>query len=144
MTVCAISRNNALDRVLAVLRTGRDPWTGAAPLVSGGGRRSTAPDVEQGEDEEQQEADLVSIARTQIEARISSIFTGHDFTRLIAAILEAQGYQTNVSPLGADGGIDIVAGRGALGFEGPRIVVQVKSGSDRGSPHASEPLGLHR
>jgi restriction system protein len=35
----------------------------------------------------------------------------------------------NVSPPGPDTGIDIVAGRGALGFEAPRLVVQVKSGS---------------
>jgi restriction system protein len=33
-----------------------------------------------------------------------------------------------VSPPGPDSGIDIVAGRGALGFEPPRLVVQVKSG----------------
>ena len=35
----------------------------------------------------------------------------------------------NVSPPGPDRGIDIVAGRGALGFEPPRLVVQVKSGN---------------
>jgi len=33
-----------------------------------------------------------------------------------------------VSPPGPDSGIDIVAGRGVLGFEPPRLVVQVKSG----------------
>jgi restriction system protein len=41
---------------------------------------------------------------------------------------QAQGYETNVSPPGPDSGIDIVAGRGPLGFEEPRLVVQVKSG----------------
>jgi restriction system protein len=34
----------------------------------------------------------------------------------------------NVAPPGPDKGIDIVAGRGGLGFEAPRLVVQVKSG----------------
>ena len=33
-----------------------------------------------------------------------------------------------VSPEGPDGGVDIIAGRGPLGFESPRLVVQVKSG----------------
>jgi len=47
------------------------------------------------------------------------VFTGHSFKTLINAILVAQGYQTNVSPPGPDAGIDIVGGRGALGFEGP-------------------------
>ena len=46
----------------------------------------------------------------------------------MADILRAQGYQARVSPPGADKGVDIVAGQGALGFEGPRLVVQVKSG----------------
>jgi restriction system protein len=77
----------------------------------------------------EQTIDLEQSARDQIERRISSVFTGHGFTRLIAAILTAQGYETRVSPPGPDNGIDIVAGRGTLGFEAPRLVVQVKSGS---------------
>jgi restriction system protein len=48
---------------------------------------------------------------------------------LIGEILKAQGYLVNVSPPGADNGIDIVAGRGALGFDAPRLVVQVNSGT---------------
>jgi restriction system protein len=59
----------------------------------------------------------------------ASAFAGHDFTRLVAEILKAQGYAVNVSPPGADQGIDIVAGRGGLGFEAPRLVIQVKSGN---------------
>lgn len=129
MTVCEIKRNDALNRVLAVLKTGRDPGDGGTPVMpnAAGGQADAEDDLD--EEGEQQEVNLVDIARAQIEARISSVFAGHDFTKLIAAILAAQGYQTNVSPPGPDGGIDIVAGRGALGFEGPRIVVQVKSGS---------------
>lgn len=126
MTVCEIRRNNALARVIAVLKTGRDPGDGVEPVISH--RRATAgvPIAEEPVAEEQ--LDLERIARDQIERRISSSFVGHDFTRLIAAILTAQGYQTHISPPGPDSGIDIVAGRGALGFEGPRLVVQVKSG----------------
>jgi restriction system protein len=33
-----------------------------------------------------------------------------------------------VSPPGADGGADIVAGQGSMGFDRPRLCVQVKSG----------------
>jgi restriction system protein len=79
-------------------------------------------------DEIDQTVNLERIARDQIERRISSVFTGHEFTNLIAAILTAQGYEIHVSPVGPDSGIDIVAGRGSLGFEPPRLVVQVKSG----------------
>jgi len=73
--------------------------------------------------------DLAEIARDQIERKIASAFAGHDFTRLVAEVLKAQGYLVNVTPPGADGGIDIVAGQGALGFAAPRLVVQVKSGN---------------
>ena len=124
MTVCEIRRNNALARVLTVLRTGRDPGDGVEPVVP---RQAPATSATE-ETIAEEQLDLERIARDQIERRISSSFVGHDFTRLIAAILTAQGYQTHVSPPGPDAGIDIVAGRGALGFEGPRLVVQVKSG----------------
>ena len=50
--------------------------------------------------------------------------------RLVAAILNAQGYTTHLSPEGPDKGIDILAGAGPLGFGPPKICVQVKSGAD--------------
>jgi restriction system protein len=43
--------------------------------------------------------------------------------------MKATGYTTAVSPPGPDGRIDIVAGRGPMGFDPPRLCVQVKSGS---------------
>jgi restriction system protein len=46
---------------------------------------------------------------------------------LINAILQAQGYTTYVSPEGADGGADILAGSGPLGFGSLRLCVEVKS-----------------
>lgn len=128
MTVCEVRRNNALARVLAVLKTGRDPGDGAAPTIAPRPAASTATTATTEEPTAEEQLDLERVARDQIERRISSSFVGHDFTRLIAAILTAQGYQVHVSPPGPDAGIDIVAGRGALGFEGPQLVVQVKSG----------------
>ncbi|MGO8448714.1 restriction endonuclease [Rhizobium ruizarguesonis] len=127
MTVCEISRNDALRRVQAVLETGRDPGDGAATSIK-------SPMIKPMADDEATEAadqpiNLEQLARDQIERRIASVFTGHDFTRLVAAILSAQGYQTRVSPPGADAGVDIVAGNGPLGLDGPRVVAQVKSGS---------------
>ena len=43
------------------------------------------------------------------------------------AILQAQGYTTYRSPEGVDGGADILAGAGPLGFGNPRLCVEVKS-----------------
>ena len=122
MTVCEVKRNDALKRVLTVAATGVDGGDGGKAVLRTQGDATGDLTAETGE------VDLEVVARDQIERRIASSFAGHDFTRLIAAILQAQGYVTRVSPPGPDNGVDILAGRGATGFESPRIVVQVKSG----------------
>jgi restriction system protein len=52
---------------------------------------------------------------------------GHPLTHLVAHLLNAMGYRTRVSPVGPDGGIDIIAHEDELGFKPPIIKVQVKS-----------------
>jgi restriction system protein len=125
MTVCEISRNDALKRVEAILKTGKDPgYEGSVTST-----KQEMPVINGEQVTEVEDVDLAEIGRDQIEKYIASHFAGHDLTRLVAEILRAQGYLVNVSPPGPDKGIDIVAGRGPLGFDAPRIVVQVKSGS---------------
>lgn len=46
---------------------------------------------------------------------------------MVEAVLKAQGYTTYRSPEGADGGADILAGSGPLGFSEPKLCVEVKS-----------------
>ncbi len=123
-TVCEISRNEATGRFAALAGNGIDPGpnkaiTNAKAPVSGEEPTNEAEDAL---------TDLEPIARDQIVKHIAANFAGHGFTQLIAAILEAEGYRTRVSPPGSDKGVDIVAGQGALGFGSPRLVVQVKSG----------------
>ena len=67
------------------------------------------------------------MAHDQIVARIQSRFKGHEMSRLVDAVLRADGWMTKVSPPGPDGGVDILAGRGSLGLDAPRLCVQVKS-----------------
>jgi restriction system protein len=50
----------------------------------------------------------------------------YDFQDLVAGLLQAMGYRTRVSERGPDQGVDIVAHPDVLGFETPRIKVQVK------------------
>jgi restriction system protein len=117
MTVCRIQRNRAEERVTAML-SGK-----AAPNVP---FSKTPAD---GESEEGDALpDLDEYARDQIRGFISRNFRGHDLTRLVAAVLRAQDYQMRISPAGPDGGVDIIAGKGALGFDHPKLAVQVKSG----------------
>lgn len=113
-TVCSISRNNAENRIKALL-SGK-PTKTPVPAVPGPG------------DETEELLDLEQIARDQITDTITRTFKGHKLAHLTAAVLQAQGYKLRVSPEGPDGGVDIIAGKGPLGFESPRLVVQVKSG----------------
>ncbi len=61
---------------------------------------------------------------------------------LVAGLLRAMGYKTRISPNGADRGKDIVASPDGLGFEDPRIVVEVKHrGAAMGSQEIRSFLG---
>ncbi|MFI2810371.1 restriction endonuclease [Microbulbifer sp. JSM ZJ756] len=123
LTVCQIKRNNAEERINAVLSGGSSTWI---PPVAAA---NTVDDLEGDEEEEAEVSnpDLEQIARDQIRSYIGQKFRGHDFSRLVAEILKAQGFKTKESPPGADGGIDIIAGKGPMGFDAPRLAVQVKS-----------------
>ncbi len=112
MTVCRIKRNNAEERVQAMLE---------------GKKVNIRSQAEQSEDGEGL-ANLDEIALDQIRAFVSQRFTGHHLADLVSAVLSAQGYKLRQSPEGPDGGVDILAGSGPLGLDSPRIAVQVKSG----------------
>lgn len=47
--------------------------------------------------------------------------------RIIESILKAKGFTVFRSPKGADHGVDLLASFGGLGFDAPKICVQVKS-----------------
>jgi restriction system protein len=62
---------------------------------------------------------------------------------IVAALLRALGYRTTISPQGTDRGKDIFASPDGLGFEQPRIVVEVKHrrGQAIGAPEVRSFLG---
>ena len=123
MTVCQIRRNDAEQRVMTILDDGVDPGiqTGA------GTSESESPTSEAEEDESTSVPDVEQLATDQILSQLEVRFKGHELARLVDAILKAQGYVTTLSPAGPDGGVDVLAGRGPLGLDGPKICVQVKS-----------------
>ncbi|AJP70756.1 restriction endonuclease [Sphingomonas hengshuiensis] len=123
MTVCEIKRNQALERVKAVLATGRDP--GALLGKQGTATVAASDEVVDADDIA---TDIEDVANQQIISLIKSEFAGHALANLVAEILEVEGYTTKVSPPGADGGVDILAAGGTLGLGEDRICVQVKSG----------------
>lgn len=67
----------------------------------------------------------------QVLDRIRERFPAHRLETLVAAILDAEGFRTVQSPQGADGGVDVLAGKGPFGLDHPRICVQVKAAAGR-------------
>jgi restriction system protein len=120
MTVCNITRNGAEQRVAAVLAGKPDP--GYMPAHG----KAPKPDTVASEADDAP-LDLGQAAHDQIVAHIQSRFSGHGLARLVDAVLTADGWVTKLAPPGADGGVDILAGRGPLGLDQPRLCVQVKS-----------------
>lgn len=120
LTICRVQRNNADSRIATMRANGWKPETIA------GITRVTTPAVDEAVDAIE-DTDLEEAARDQIALLIAARFKGHGLTRLVEAILKAQGYTTYRSPEGADGGADILAGAGPLGFGAPRLCVEVKS-----------------
>lgn len=73
--------------------------------------------------------ELEQLARGQILSYLEQHFKGPDLARVVDGVLRAEGYVTELSPPGPDGDVDIIAGRGTPGLEGPKLCVQVKSSS---------------
>jgi len=117
MTICRIKRNDAERRIQEMAENGWKPSVINPPPI---GVSTPIGEVDL--------VELEQLARDQIAKVIIRKFKGHGLTRLVEAVLKAQGYTTYRSPEGPDKGIDILAAPGPLGFSQPRICVQVKSG----------------
>jgi restriction system protein len=128
MTICRIQRNDAEARVRTMAANKWQPES----VASSAPRTPASSQGGSGNDEAADAANvnLEELAADQIERLIEARFKGHELASLVEAILQAEGYTTYRSPAGADGGADILAGGGELGFGKPQICVEVKSGSD--------------
>ena len=122
LTVCQISRNDAERRIRGLLT---DPTTG----VQDGARPVGSTTVIEPEEVTDAAVDLAEIGRDQIRRRLAERFKGHELARLVGELLKAEGFVCEVSPAGPDGGVDVLAGQGGMGFDGATMAVQVKSGS---------------
>jgi len=120
LTVAQVRADNAQERMLAVVQGKPEPPSTIQQAEGVGG-----------ETEVPTPADLETIATDELRTYISRKFAGHELATLVEAILTGQGYQTQVSTPGPDGGVDIVAGQGAMGFDPPRLCVQVKGGKGK-------------
>lgn len=123
LTICRITRNNAETRLNQMEASGWKAET-KKQIVNASSEKVSDDEAA----DEQVDSDLEELGHTQIIKLIEAKFKGHQLTRLVKAILEAQGYTCWQSPEGSDGGADILAGDGPMGFGQQRICIEVKSG----------------
>lgn len=112
LTFGRVRRENAVSRIMAAIKGKSTP--GPAPETEDA--VETAPDVS-------------ALATEQIRQFVSAHFAGHDLAKLIGDILKASSFShVEVSPPGADLGVDILAGCGPMGLDSPRLAAQIKTG----------------
>ena len=116
LTVASIKREAGAERIWNAVE-GKP-----APVVN----RPKSKLSEEVSEAEESEVDLVQQAEDDIVRHMNRSLDGHDFADLVTELLEVQGYVSQSSTPGADGGVDILAGSGPLGFQEPRVCVQVK------------------
>lgn len=117
MTICRIRRNDAEVRIK---KMAEHNWKSSIIPLSSSEESDTA--------EETADLDIERFATDQIAKFLAAKYSGHGMARLVEAILIAKGFHTYRAPEGPDKGVDLLAAPGALGFESPKICVQVKSG----------------
>jgi len=137
MSVFSPSKNNAVARLESLLKHGVDPGQAVALGPAKHKLSATSANDTEDVDEPELSPDIEEAALDQITSKVKEEFSGHGLATLVTALLEAEGLHCEQSPPGADGGIDIIAGRGLLGLD-DLVVVQVKSGGQVGSSVVKE------
>ena len=129
-TISQIRKDNAEARIRQVVNAylGDGQIEEPIPLVSS----SEDLDDETVEDSLEETINEEKI-NDRILERIRQRYHGHDLEMLVEEILKVEGYSTSRTTPGPDGGVDILAGKGALGFD-DRLCVQVKS--------SASPIGI--
>ena len=116
MTVCKITRNDAEQRIKDMAQNG---WKVE--------KHSTKVFADADDVETVSATNIEQAAIDDISKYIIQKFQGYKMEQLISEILRAKGFTVFRSNQGADGGKDLLAAGGEMGFGSPKICVQVKS-----------------
>ena len=116
MTVCRITRNDIENRLHEMEANG---WKTK--------KVSTNAFFDADDTDVVTNSDIEQAARDAISKQIIQKFQGYKMEELICDILKAKGLTVYHSKQGADGGKDLLAAGGDMGFGSPKICVQVKS-----------------
>lgn len=121
----SVSARNTLGSVLTVFKLSDAVCDELLAAATG-----AVPELSEHEVEEEAKIDdplqnYEALAFERIKDQINQLDWA-DMQELVAGILRAMNYKTQVSPPGSDLGRDILASPDGFGFEQPRIVVEVK------------------
>ena len=131
----SVSTRNSLGSTLTLFKLPETAADEIEKVLIG----QVAPSLNEEGDEEDEETLLErykSEAFEIIKDRVNRL-DWDQMQELVAALLRAMGYKTQVSKPGPDRGVDIMASPDGFGFESPRIIVEVKH---RGQSMGSQQL----
>lgn len=138
----SVASKNSLGSTLTVFKVPEFARVELLTLASGEATK-IKPTIESEVDEQLDDPlkGLSDIAFERIKDQINRL-DWDEMQDLVAGLLRAMGYKTNVSPAGSDRGKDILASPDGFGFQQPRIVVEVKHRDGRiSSQHIRSFLG---
>jgi restriction system protein len=125
----SVGARNSLGSTLTLFRIPEDIATEILSLVSANTQPTSSASKSDDISETEQVEDLFREQQLKsfefIKDRVNSL-AWDEMQELVAGLLRAMGYKTRISPSGSDRGKDIIASPDGLGFEDPRIVVEVK------------------
>lgn len=125
----SVGARNSLGSTLTLFRIPEDVAAEILSLVSANSQPTAMPSKGDDVSETEQVEDLFRDQQLKsfefIKDRVNSL-AWDEMQELVAGLLRAMGYKTRISPSGSDRGKDIIASPDGLGFEDPRIVVEVK------------------
>ena len=120
-----VSSRNSLGSTLTVFSLNDEVWASIAAEL-GSSRPPQLPGTDEEEDELEESREVTeSTAHELIKDQVVALDDAQ-LEQLSAALLRAMGYRTRVTPKGADRGVDVLASPDGLGFQEPRIKVEVK------------------
>jgi len=120
-----ISSKNSLGSTLTLFKIPVEAQTELVALAKGASGDKPLIPLEKEQVLDDPLAGLEEMAFERIKDQINSL-DWDELQELVAGILRAMGYKTQVSPAGSDRGKDIIASPDGFGFQQPRIVVEVK------------------
>lgn len=121
----SLGTRNSLGAISTLFRIHASAAQEILSVAAGDQKKTAMPDADEPVDASQLLDDIEEKAKEFIKDRVIAL-DWEQMQELVAGLLRAMGYKTRVSPAGADQGKDIIASPDGLGFEQPRIVVEVK------------------